>query len=166
MPYLIDLGVKCTKFFLVKCIGQRNLSSSLTAKWFHVWGDFVSRDKPPGIKRLRNTWGPTIRSGRITPQNKGVNRRKPLKDAYMKLWGSSRERSQCLRVWGSGHVSVDQLAHSVGELVLGSRDWCGALYVVRWSTIFWPRRWGFIAFIWCELTPVQNVEKLTHWCTA
>jgi len=91
----------------------------------------------------------------VLPPNRGVNQRKPLKEACMKHWGSSRERSQCL----------DQLALSVGELVLGSRDWCGALYVVRWFKIFWSRRWGFIAFVWYELTPVQSVEKRTHWCT-
>jgi hypothetical protein len=66
----------------------------------------------------------------ILPPNKGTNRRNPLKEACVKLWGSSRERSQDLRVWGSEHISFDQLAPSVGEHVLGSRDWCGALYVV------------------------------------
>jgi hypothetical protein len=36
---LIDVGVKCISLFLLRCSVQRNLSSSLTAKYFRVLGD-------------------------------------------------------------------------------------------------------------------------------
>ena len=50
---LIDVGVKCTSLLLLGCNEERDLSSSLTAKWFHVRGDF-----PPMAKPLLYTYKP------------------------------------------------------------------------------------------------------------
>jgi len=69
---LIGFGVKGTKFFLLSCRAQNNLSSSLTV--ISCLGWFASRGKAPGttaIPRTSEYLRTYYKEGAYYPQTKG-----------------------------------------------------------------------------------------------